>query len=198
MVREFYPIMPKAALALVMGRTTIAVRNMATKLGVKTSPETIATYCRFQKGHSSWNRGMKGWKAGGRSALTRFKSGSLNGRAAQLAVPVGSYRISTDGYLDQKIGTTPGNNNLRWKPVHRLVWIGAHGPIPADHAVTFKPGRRTTELERITIDGLELITRAELMRRNSVHTVMPPELARVVQLRGALLRKIRNREGRKP
>ena len=194
MVREFYPIMPKAALAMVLNRTTTAVRNMAVVMGVRTSPETLAEYCRFKPGHASWNKGRKGWTAGGRSAETRFKRGCCNGRAGRLVVPVGTYRISSDGYLDRKIGTTPGNNNLRWKPVHRLVWIEAHGPIPAGHAVVFKQGRRTTELARITLDALELVTRQELMRRNSLWTRMPRPLAEVIQLRGALNRKIRRRE----
>lgn len=197
MIREFYPIMPKAALAAVMRRTTIAIRNRAVKLGVRTLPETTARFARFQKGLVPWNKGTH-WAAGGRSVATRFKSGQLNGRAAQLVAPVGSYRVNGDGYLDRKIGTQSGPNNLRWKPVHRLVWIEAHGPIPADHVVVFKPGRRTTELALITPDALELVSRVELMRRNSVHAVMPPELARLVQLRGALVRKINRIERNKP
>lgn len=192
MIREFYPIMPKAALAMVMGRTPIAVRNMATKLGVKTSPETIAKYCRFQRGHKSWNKGKKGWQSGGRSAETRFRTG----QRPHTWKPVGTYRVNSDGYLDRKV-TDTGYPPRDWVAVHRLVWAEAHGPIPAGHSVTFKPGRRTTELERITPDALELVTHQELMRRNTVHR-LPPELVRLVQLRGALIRKINHREGRNP
>lgn len=193
MIREFYPIMPKAALAFVMRRTPIALRNMARKLGVRSLPETIARYARFQKGHASWNKGMKGWESGGRSAETRFKPGRL----PHTWKPIGTYRVNADGYLDRKVSDT-GYPPRDWIAVHRLVWAEANGPIPPGHFVTFKPGRRTTEPERITPDALELVTRQELMRRNSVHTRMPPELARLVQLRGALIRKIRNREGRHP
>ena len=73
--------------------------------------------------------------------------------------------------------------------MHRLVWMAANGPLPAGHIVVFKPGRRTTELEAITLDAVELISRAENMRRNSVHQ-LPPELARLVQLRGVLIKTI--------
>ena len=56
----------------------------------------------------------------------------------------------------------------------------------------FKPGRKTTDPARITADGLELVTRAELMRRNSYHNNYPKEVALLIQLKGALNRKINN------
>ncbi len=74
--------------------------------------------------------------------------------------------------------------------MHRLVWIAANGPVPEGHIVVFKPGRRTTELKEITPDAVELITRVENMRRNTVHAKYPRELARLVQLRGVLSRQI--------
>lgn len=209
MMREFYPIMPTEALAKVIGRPARSLYMRAQSLGLRKTPEYLAgpfscrlrrgtnpgIAFRFKPGQQPWNKGRH-YVAGGRSAETRFKRGQLNGRAAQLVAPVGSYRVTSDGYLDRKVCTQSGPNTLRWKPVHRLVWIEANGPIPAGHVVVFKPGRRTTELDRITPDALELVRRDELMRRNSVHTRMPPELARLVQLRGALNRKI-NRIERK-
>lgn len=81
----------------------------------------------------------------------------------------------------------------RWIPVHRLVWEAAHGPIPSGHAVVFRPGQHSVDERAITLDKLELVTRAELMRRNSYHTNYPPELKKLVQLRGALVRKINHR-----
>jgi hypothetical protein len=80
-----------------------------------------------------------------------------------------------------------------WVPVHRLVWIEHHGPIPAGHAVAFKPGQHTSVLEEITLDRLELVSRAELMRRNTYHKY-PKEIAQLIQLRGALQRQINKRE----
>lgn len=187
MVREFYPIMPKAALAMVMGRTTIAVRNMATKLGVRSLPETIAKYARFQKGHASWNKGKR-YQPGGRSAETRFKPGNK----PHTWRPIGHERWTT-GYLQRKV-TDTGYSPSDYVEVHRLLWIEHNGPIPDGHALVFRNGNRRD----IRIENLELVTRQELMRRNSVHTRMPPELARLVQLRGALIRKINHREGRTP
>ena len=75
------------------------------------------------------------------------------------------------------------------------MWERAHGAIPAGHAVVFRPGRFTTNPDAITEDGLELVTRAELMRRNTIHNY-PPELARLVQLKGAITRQVNRIAGK--
>jgi len=206
MVREFYPIMPTVALARVICRSPAATYARAAALKLAKTDEYLAgpwacrlrrggkvgASYRFPRGQVPWNKGSH-YTAGGRSAETRFKPGTRR----RTWRPVGSYRINADGYLDRKVSDTsyPPKD---WVGVHRLVWIEAHGSIPSGHAVVFLPGRRTTDPARITIDALELVTRAELMRRNSVHTRLPPDLVRLVQLRAALVRKINAREGRKP
>lgn len=195
MIREFYPHMPTAALAKVIGRTPRALKQKAQTMRVHKTLDYYREFAglagsRFTKGQKPWNTG-KHYVAGGRSVETRFKSGNR----PRTWKPIGSYRITGDGYLGRKV-TDTGYTPRDWVSVHRLVWMAANGPTPADHVVVFKPGRRTTELARITLDALELVSRAELMRRNNVHTRLPPELVRVVQLRGALVRKIRHREGR--
>jgi hypothetical protein len=77
----------------------------------------------------------------------------------------------------------------RWTPVARLVWKEANGPIPEGHIVVFKPGQRTAQLELITVDRLECIDRAEHARRNHPRS-KSPELARLVQLKGAITRQV--------
>ena len=106
--------------------------------------------------------------------------------------PIGSLRISKDGQLQRKV-RDDGPTSRRWISVARLVWEAAHGPVPKGHVVVFLPGKFTAIEHEITLDRVELITRRELMRRNSVHTVQPPELARITQLRGALARQINRR-----
>jgi hypothetical protein len=146
---------------------------------------------RIQPGATPWNKGRPGstgTQPGCRA--TQFKKG----RPAQDArnyVPIGSLRICADGYLERKLTDDPGVVPARrWVAVHRTVWEAAHGAIPAGHIVVFRLGRKTTDLDKITLDALELLTRAENMRRNSVHSKYPPEVARLVQLRGALTRQI--------
>ena len=136
---------------------------------------------RFQPGMTPWNKGMS---YPGVSPRTQFSAG----HKPMNWVAVGSHRINSDGYLDRKTRDA-GVSRWCWEPVHRLVWMAANGPLPPGHLVVFKPGRRTAELEAITLDAVELISRAENMRRNSVHQ-LPPELARLVQLRGVLIKTI--------
>ena len=179
-----------ADLAVALGRSRPSVMDKAMKLGlVKTAQHRAAAprATQFKPGGAPWNKGVH-YTTGGRSGETRFKPG----HRAQTWVPIGSLRINADGYLGRKTNDEAPSHR-HWTSVHRLVWEAAHGPVPAGHAVVFLPGRRTTVEADITLDALELLTRAELMRRNSVHTRMPPELVALVQLRGALNRQINAR-----
>lgn len=186
-------------LAPLYGRTIKQVLAKANALGLKKSLALIAETARertrrpghgshatrIQPGQEPWNKGTH-YTAGGRSAETRFKPGIR----PHTWVPIGSYRLVEGPVLEQKVNDLPGPNSVRWKPVSRLVWEAANGPIPDGHAVVFKPGRQTTELERITPDALECLSRAQLMKRNSFRTSLPPEWQQLVQLRGVLTRTI--------
>lgn len=145
----------------------------------------------FKPGHATWNKGMN-YAAGGRSVETQFKPGHRGGRAAVLWRPIGHERITKNGTLQRKVSDT-GNTPRDYKSVHSIVWESAHGPIPSGHVVIFKPGTATTNSAEITLEKLELVSRAELMRRNSRHARYPPELNSLLYLKGALTRKINER-----
>jgi len=195
-------------LAEVLGRPVHKVHAAAQRMGLKKSDAwlsgedagrlrhggEVGAMTRFQKGHTTWSKGTKGL-AGQHpnSRANQFKPGRL-AQEAHNYLPIGSHRIRADGYLERKVTDDPSLYPARrWVSVHRLVWEEAHGPIPEGHVVCFRPGRRTTELERITLDALELITNAELGRRNSIHR-LPPELADLARLRGRLTRAINERD----
>lgn len=196
-----YPHEPTAAIAADLGVTANACYRMARKLGLGKSEKYLASPAacrlrrgdnvgaasRFLPGHVPANKGLRrpGW-APGRMAATQFKPG----HSPQTTRPVGSYRLSKDGILQRKIGTTKGNNSKRWRGVHELVWVAAHGPVPPKHIAVFKPGRRTNVLDEITLDRVECISLAENMRRNSYHNRYPKEIGLAIQARGALIRKI--------
>lgn len=179
-------------LADFLGRTEPAISNRATKLGLLKSADYIArSSTRFKPGLVPWNSGLKGWDSGGRSATTRFKAGEMHGAAQHNYKPIGSLRISAYGHLERKVTDDP---NLyparRWVPVSRLVWEAERGPIPAGYVVRFKDGMHTTNEADITTDRLECISQSENMRRNSYHNNYPPEVARLVQLKGAINRQV--------
>lgn len=204
-LREFYADTLTSDIARALGRPVERVHAKARGLGLAKSKDFIAEIARerslrpdhggrrhqFQKGQVPANKGVKrppGW-APGRMAETQFKPGKM----PCTWLPVGSYTVR-DGVLCQKVADEPGMKQVeRWLPVHRLVWTATHGQVPEGHVVAFREGMHTAELELITLDRLELISRAELMARNTIHR-MPPELAAVSRLRANLTRAIGQRE----
>lgn len=207
LLRRLYPDMATDEIARKLDRPRTAVYGRAATLGLKKSeaflasdkagriqrgrlnPRMVAN--QFKKGQTPRNKGLRrpGW-APGRMASTQFKKGERRGAAACNYVPIGSQRInSKDGYLEQKVTDDHPVPARRWVAVHRLVWEAAHGPIPAGRRVAFKPGMKTSVESELTVDRLELVTAADLMRRNSIHQY-PKEVVRATQLRGALNRQI--------
>jgi hypothetical protein len=192
-------------LAQVLGRNYSQVAQKAAKLGLKKSAAYLASPdahrldgvkgmgTRFEKGLTPWNKGTKGI-VGVQEACraTQFKKGRPASEARNYQ-PIGTTRICADGILERKVTDDPSIVPARrWVAVHRLVWIAANGPVPQGHLVAFRPGRRTSVEAEITLDAVELITRVELMRRNTYHQY-GPEIASVVQLRGAITRQINKR-----
>jgi len=213
LLRERYATTPTATLAQVLSRGIYGVYNRARILGLTkseaylNSPEggrllegdARGAACRFPKGNVPANKGLRRPGYGpGRMKATQFQPGTRQGVAMALYKPIGTERISKDGYLERKthdelpsgICRTEANRlrQRRWRPVHILVWESEHGPLPKGHALAFKNGDKRD----IRLDNLECITRAELMKRNTIHN-LPTPVARAVQLLGALNRQIRRK-----
>lgn len=210
-LRECYPDQRAADVASALGRTVGQVYQTAARYGLQKSEAFKASdmsarikrgkqspgmkAAQFKKGQTPANKGLRrpGW-APGRMAETQFKRGELTGAAQRNYVPIGTERISKDGYLERKVTDDPGIYPARrWTGVHRLVWEEANGSIPPGHAVVFREGRKTVDAKLITSDALELVSRAELMRRNSYLTRYPKDIADLIRMRGHLNRKINNR-----
>jgi len=195
-LRMHYPDTPTAKLAKRYQCNTSAVYNKAYRLHLKksnayrvsqesgrlTNKSGHAT--RFAKGHQPHNKGKKGWLAGGNSAKTQFKKGNKS----HTWLPIGSERTTKDGYLQRKV-TDTGIKRRDWIGVHILLWKKHHGKIPKNHCIVFKNGNT----KDISLSNLEVISRRELMARNTIHN-LPKELVQVVQLKGALQRQINKRE----
>jgi hypothetical protein len=207
LLRSMYPDAHGEDVAAWLGRSLKQVYMAAKVHGVRKSAEYLASdaACRIQRGKQNanmiatrfqpgivpWNTGLKG-VTGTQEACrrTQFKKGEMSGAAQHNYVPIGSHRLSKDGYLERKVTDDPKLYPARrWVPVARIVWEAANGPIPASHMIIFKAGQRTAVLEQITVDRLECISRAENARRNHPRS-RSPELARLVQLKGAITRQV--------
>ncbi|MFP3428777.1 HNH endonuclease signature motif containing protein [Paraburkholderia sp. SIMBA_061] len=151
-------------------------------------PRMVAT--QIKPGNTPWNKGKKGVSGHHpNTRRTQFQKGSMSGAAQHNYVPIGTERLSKDGYLERKTNDEHPVPARRWVGVHRLVWEAAHGPVPRGHVVCFLPGRRSADAEKITLDALELVSRAELARRNHPRS-RSPELGKLVQLKGAITRQV--------
>jgi len=199
LLTEQYPDTPTKQIADQIGRTVSQCYGKAYQLGLlksaafhatelsgRTNGTNRGTSTRFAPGITPWNKGTT-YQAGGRSAETRFKPGERRGIASKIYQPIGTERISKDGYLERKINDDFPIHR-RWRAVHLLAWEAANGPLPDGHAICFRDGNKQNR----ALENLELVSRTELMRRNTVHQ-LPKEVAQLVQLRGALVRKINNR-----
>lgn len=204
-LRRRFPHERTDDVARALGRPYSAVAQKAASLGLVKTPEYLASPAahrwdgrkgegtRFQPGQTAWNKGVRG-VVGVQEACraTQFKPGRPAHEARNYQ-PIGTLRLCRDGLLEQKVTDDPTVVPARrWVAVHRLVWERVNGPIPAGHAVVFKPGMRTAVEDEITADRLECITRRDLMLRNTVHRY-GPEIAKVAQLRGAINRQINQR-----
>ena len=140
---------------------------------------------RFQKGQTPHNKG-KSFYAGGRSAETRFKKGSMPGNYR----PMGSTRVSKDGYTEIKVA-----DPRKWKHLHRVIWEKEHGPIPKGHVVIFGDGNKTN----ICIENLLLISRGELAVLNKCKLLgASPEITKIGIMVANVKQKLRKRiEGKK-
>jgi hypothetical protein len=205
-MREFYPQLRAQDLAEVLKRPVGSIYQRADKLGLSKSAEFLASdksgrvargklhpnmvASQFKPGQQTWNKGLKGSTGlHDNCRATQFKKGRPASEARNYR-PIGSVRINADGYLERKITDDPAVVPARrWVAVSRLVWEAAHGPIPAGRLVRFKPGLATVKEDEITINRLECITRGEHANRNHPRN-RSPELARLVQLKGAITRQV--------
>ena len=189
-LRALYPDARTADIAQRLGRSIHQVHSKAHNLRLRKSAAfnasplayrldgIVGKETRFKKGHASWNKGKHGFKPGGRAAETQFEKGHM----PHNWVPIGTEQIR-DGYLVRKVTDTRSRND--WQAVHILLWIDHYGPVPEKHAIIFRDGNR----KNIVIDNLELISRRELMLRNTIHRY-PPELKQAIRLVSKLKRKI--------
>lgn len=125
-----------------------AIKNQRAKYKMHTSARNY-----WPKGHEPWNKGKKGFMGPNK---TSFKKG----HKPHNWVPIGSERITKDGYIEIKI--QEGKFQKNWRGKHILVWEEHNGPVPEGHAVIFGDGNN----RNFDLDNLILVSRAQLLKLN--------------------------------
>ena len=83
------------------------------------------------------------------------------GRVPHNIAEIGEIRKTADGYLVKKVQSR-GNQQKRWRFLHRLVWEEHNGPIPKGCVISFADGDRTN----CAIENLVLETKAQHAVKN--------------------------------
>lgn len=171
LVKARYSTETTEEVARLVGRTPGTVVAFARRLGLAKSPEFMAKIRTFKPGV-------------GRASS--FQPGNRD-----RALAVGSLKQAPGGTWMVKVQDAGTRYGERWRALHETVWTAAHGPVPPGHIVVFKRGMQVAHCE-VTLDMVELVSRAEHMQRNSRHR-LPTDLVRTIIARTILVKRIQQR-----
>lgn len=168
-IKENYLKIPLKIIASDLGRSYTFVKGRMDDMGLIRPPELIqnikeATY--IKKGNIPKNKGLRQIDYMSRASITRTKKTRFKkGHLPHNTIPgIGMIRIRTDKrtgikYKYIKLGLA------KWRELHRHNYEKKHGKIPKGMCVVFKNGDHTN----CNVKNLELITRLENMKRNTIH-----------------------------
>ena len=95
----------------------------------------------------------------------------------------GHERISKDGYIEVRI------RKGKYVSKHRHLWEQSNGKLPKGYILIFKDKNQ----QNTSLDNLELISREENMRRNTIHR-FPNELKTTIRLINKLKKTINEKQ----
>jgi hypothetical protein len=206
LLAEIYPDTSTVEVASRLGRSIASTYMRAQQLGLQKGDAYLASPAacrlrrggdigavhRFTKGHVPANKG-KPMPFNANSAATRFKKGERRGVAVKLYKPIGTERLSKDGYLERKIHDGLPLQS-RWRAVHLVRWEEINGSVPKGMALKCLGDKRNTDPS-----NWELVARALLPRLNGKHgrgyDSAPSELKPTIMAIAKLEHAARNRPG---
>lgn len=135
----------------------------------------------FPKGNVPWNKGKKGYIGPNR---TSFKKGSIPPNLR----PVGSERVTVDGYTEVK------TENGKWRLKHRLKYIELNGAIPRGYVIIFANGNKQDfsegNLIAITRNQLRTMNKYKLIRNDIEETKTGTIIADIIIKTQELRKKV--------
>lgn len=112
--------------------------------------------------------------------VTRFKPGSRTGRANKLWKPIGTERVSENGYIERKVHDDLPLRS-RWRAAHLIEWETLHGPLPANHVLKCLDGDRTnTDPANWAAVPRAMLPRLAAAKRGIAYDSAPDELKPVL------------------
>jgi hypothetical protein len=200
-LKEIYPHLLNAEVAKSLGRSIKAVENRAFLFKLKKTKDFMSQVAksnprfmeggkksRFQKGHKTWTKGVKGEefkkRIGEKSFQSMAKTQFKPGTQPPNFEPIGTIKIRKDkrGVPYKFIKSDkPGN----WPHLHREVWEQTNGPIPKGSIIAFIDGN-TLNCE---LSNLVCLTKAENMLRNSKNN-FPEEIKQIITIKQRITRKL--------
>lgn len=159
-LRANYNKLPAKTIGSIIGKTGGFVTNRYKILGLVVPAEIKQKFIKdsqIKKGSVPPNKGKKmSAELYEKCSATFFKKGNVPVNI----VPVGTERITDDGYIEIKV--KDGSLQKNWRLKHRIVWEQHNGPIPKGYNVQFKDGNR----QNVAIDNLYIISRSDQLKKN--------------------------------
>lgn len=192
-MEQLFPKVRTIEVALLLKRSYSSVVYRAKQLGLEKSEmfkKSLASgrknvlseasiASRFKPGIIPWNKGQKMSKSTyEKCSKSMFKKGQIPGNA----LTDGAITIR-DGYKHIRI-----SKNV-WKLYQRYIWEQHNGPIKGGCAIVFKDNNPMN----CDISNLELVTRKQLMNRNTIHRY-PEEIKKTIRVLTKVKKTIRKHE----
>jgi len=183
-LRRNYLKLPVKTLAANLNRSHTFVSTRLRQLSLEIPPEIILQRkidSRIKPGTVPPNKGKRMSKSQYKKRVaTMFKRGNIppNTKVRDGIIVT---RMDSKGHPYKYIRVSIG----KWVQYHRYRWEMFRGEIPPGHCLWFKDGNSLN----CKLENLEVITRAENMRRNSIAR-FPPELQSAIHQLSKLNKKI--------
>lgn len=184
-----YLSIPIKQLAKNLGRSYTGIMGRINAMGLeipKEIREDRKAIGMYRKGQAPPNKGRKqveymSAEAIERTAKTRFRAGNK----PHNSLPEGTVIIKKERKSEKwyKYEVQPKG---RMELYHKMMWERVNGKIPESHCLWFLDG----DTMNVELENLELITRAENMRRNSIHN-NPAEIQTSIRLISKLNKKLK-------
>lgn len=193
-ITKNYLKLPVKRLATTINKSHTFVQDRLKKLGLKIPRKIIEQRIidsRIKKGNVPVNKGKK-WKD------FMSKEGMKASRKTQYKRRHLPHNTLSDGTISIRHNHKNRNNppyawirikKAKWKMLHVKMWEDKYGRVPKNKIIVFKDKNTMN----ITLSNLEMITKAENMKRNTIHN-LPPELKDTAYLIGRLTRQINKYE----